>query len=628
MLKRILGLVLVATVFACGDSGPIKKNTNPDPTTPTGCMPTCEEGFACVDSTCVEESDPNTCESDEEYNPQLRVCLVPSCDNGIKDSAEEGPDCGGPCAPCSEEATCTDGIQNGGETGVDCGGSCAACVIPTSCGDGSIQAPEQCDHGGTVQLSCPYGDMSCQVCNAQCQLVDGQVTGYCGDGTVQQNGGEDCDLGGASETACAYGQMSCQVCNTQCRLVAGTTSFCGDGVRQSNEECDGTQLNSASCSSLGEGTGTLGCSATCTYDIAACVSTPTSPDVFELALGFSHTCARLSDSTVRCWGRNDDGRLGNGAFSPRSAIPVTVLGLTDASQVVAGGYHSCARRQNGTVVCWGSNLTGQLGNGGLNDSAVPVPVTGLSNITTLSAGTRHTCAVDTARNVYCWGSASSGQLGNGSSTGFYGTPQLVAFDGIQVSSGFNHTCLRHFNNTASCWGGNDASQLGNYNQFSDSPFPVSVLDSFGFDLTNIGYIGSGDRFTCARQVNSVLCWGSNTYSQLGNSSVFGSTPYPTLVSGTYDRLTVGERHVCAERTDGAVACWGNNQNGRLGIGTTIDQPSPTLLTLPPIVDVTAGGTHTCARMSAGGVMCWGRNSDGQLGDGSLADRLSPVNVVF
>jgi len=627
VLKRITGLILVAFVFACGDSGPVKKNTNPNPPTPTGCQPTCEEGFACVGGTCIEEAEPDSCEPDEEYNPQLRVCLIPSCDNGIKDSAEEGPDCGGPCAPCSANPTCTDGIQNGNETGVDCGGSCPACDIPVSCGDGQIQAPEQCDHGGTVQLACPYGQMSCQVCNAQCQLVPGQVSGYCGDGTVQQNGGEECDIGSATQTACAYGQMSCQVCNSQCRLVAGTTSFCGDGVRQNNEQCDGSQLNGATCASLGQGTGNLSCSSTCMFNTSGCAST--SPDVFEVALGFSHTCARLSDGTVRCWGRNDDGRLGNGTFTQRSSTPVTVSGLTDAVQVVAGGYHSCARRQNGGVVCWGSNLSGQLGNGGTADSAVPVAVSGLSNITTISAGTSHVCAIDAARNVYCWGSANASQLGDGTTSGTYNTPRLVStFDGIQVSAGANHTCLRHLNNTASCWGGNDAEQLGNYTQFGNAIFPVPVVDDFGSNITGVGYIGAGDRFSCARQATNVRCWGSNAYSQLANSGIFGSTPFPSLVSGAFDHLAVGERHVCAKRTSGVVACWGSNQNGRLGIGSTSDQSSPANLTLPAVFDVTAGGTHTCARPTAGGVMCWGRNSDGQLGDGTFSERLSPVNVAF
>src|SRR2546430_10538083 len=82
--------------------------------------------------------------------------------------------------------------------------------------------------------------------------------------------------------------------------------------------------------------------------------------------GGFHTCALLQDGSVRCWGQNDYGQLGNGTVSSAqvsNATPVEVIGITTATAVTAGGYHACALLQNGSVRCWGQNDYGQLGDG-------------------------------------------------------------------------------------------------------------------------------------------------------------------------------------------------------------------------------------------------------------------------
>jgi alpha-tubulin suppressor-like RCC1 family protein len=99
--------------------------------------------------------------------------------------------------------------------------------------------------------------------------------------------------------------------------------------------------------------------------------------VAEIAAGGYHTCARLSDGTVRCWGHNEYGQLGDNTQTSR-LVPVAVSGLSGVAEIVAGASHTCARLSDGTVRCWGNNDYGQLGDNTQTSRLVPVAVSGLS----------------------------------------------------------------------------------------------------------------------------------------------------------------------------------------------------------------------------------------------------------
>lgn len=630
-------LVIAAGTFqllsGCGDSVTKKTPTQEPPV--EGCTPECEEGFTCLQSECVETQDPDACEEDEEYNEMLQVCLVPSCTNGIKDSAEEGPDCGGPCeVECSiDEPSCDDGVRNGDEIGVDCGGSCEACEVPATCGNDTIEASEDCDHGGTLQLNCAYGETSCQVCSASCTWVAGTVSGFCGDSSVQAAAGEECDTGQNITTECAYGETSCDVCNASCRLVPGSTRYCGDGVRQNNEACDGNDLNGSTCTSLGEPSGTLRCSSSCNFDTSDCQAQTTGPVPVTLSVGYSHTCTVMDDDSVRCWGENTDGRIGDGTRTQRTT-PTLVPGL-QAEYVVAGGYHTCALLLNGTVSCWGSNLKGQVGVTTTGDVLTPTPVAGLTNITAIDAGTGHVCALTANGDVYCWGDAEYGQTGYGSLGTFSSTPIRVtdsngfAISNVtQISAGLAHTCARHADGTISCWGRNDYNQLGRYPQTTFSqPYAGKVYNSAGSVVLNAQYVGVGGDFTCFRNGSSISCWGGNVYGQLGLSDTL-DRPYPSNIFSSLGFLNVGERHACSSNASRELFCWGSGQDGRLGTGSTLNQSSPTFVSLSANTTFDVGGTHTCALLQDGSLQCWGRNHRGQLGIGSTINASTPTPVTF
>lgn len=133
----------------------------------------------------------------------------------------------------------------------------------------------------------------------------------------------------------------------------------------------------------------------------------------EIVAGGEHTCARLASGGVVCWGYNYLGQLGNGSTRPtRATQPQTVVGLDDAVQLAAGRYHTCARRRSGSIVCWGYNSKGELGDGTTDDRTAPVAVKNLDAAAFLAAGAWHTCATVGTGQVRCWGDDLGGQLGD------------------------------------------------------------------------------------------------------------------------------------------------------------------------------------------------------------------------
>src|SRR4029077_19485047 len=112
----------------------------------------------------------------------------------------------------------------------------------------------------------------------------------------------------------------------------------------------------------------------------------------SIVAGGLHTCAVISAGTVKCWGSNTSGQLGDGTKSDRWTA-VAVTGITTAIAVVLGNSHTCALISGGTVKCWGSNVSGQLGDGSNTDSSTPVAVSGITTAVAITAGGNHTCAL-------------------------------------------------------------------------------------------------------------------------------------------------------------------------------------------------------------------------------------------
>jgi alpha-tubulin suppressor-like RCC1 family protein len=130
--------------------------------------------------------------------------------------------------------------------------------------------------------------------------------------------------------------------------------------------------------------------------------------VVSITAGEDHSWALLTTGTVKCWGLNSNGQVGNGTTTGFVKQPATVTGLSGVVAISAGDEHTCALLRAGTVKCWGANLGGQLGNGTTTDAPKPVNVIGVSTVTAIAAVGGHTCALLKPGNVKCWGANNSG----------------------------------------------------------------------------------------------------------------------------------------------------------------------------------------------------------------------------
>ena len=144
-----------------------------------------------------------------------------------------------------------------------------------------------------------------------------------------------------------------------------------------------------------------------------------------------------------------------------------------AQKLAAGGFHTCAVMPGGGVKCWGSNSSGQLGNGRTTDSSLPVSVNLGNVVIAVAAGANHTCALTSSGLVLCWGRNDSGQLGNGRTIN---SPLPVSVNNVgtmAITAGAFHTCDLMSGGVVRCWGSNFAGQLGN-GRTTDSSVPVTV----------------------------------------------------------------------------------------------------------------------------------------------------------
>ena len=288
--------------------------------------------------------------------------------------------------------------------------------------------------------------------------------------------------------------------------------------------------------------------------------------VTAIADGASHSCARLSTGAVKCWGLNTSGQLGDATTTNRHA-PVAVSGLTSGVTAIAtGGSHTCALLTGGTVKCWGLNTSGQLGDGTTTLRTTPVAVSGLTGVTAIAAGGSFTCARLSTGAVKCWGLNSSGQLGDGTIT-LRKTPVGVSglASGVTaITAGTSHTCARLSTGAVKCWGLNSSGQLGDGTIILRKT-PVAVSG-----LTTATAVSAGAAHTCALLTNAtVKCWGLNSSGQLGDgTTVLRKTPVAVTGLTTVGSIALGSNHTTARLTTGAPRTWGANANGQLGSGTT------------------------------------------------------------
>jgi alpha-tubulin suppressor-like RCC1 family protein len=271
-----------------------------------------------------------------------------------------------------------------------------------------------------------------------------------------------------------------------------------------------------------------------TVPTATDLSPPEGGDgVFAVVAGASHTCVGATISaSVLCFGLNVDGQLGNGrpfddpggpgpVPAPLGSIPSL---LAKPVALAAGDAHTCALDEDGGIWCWGRGDQGQLGDESMeHTSPVQIALEGdATKAEAITAGAAHTCVIADGR-VLCWGRNAEGQLGAPLPAPLF-MPRVVSAlpQARALVAGGRHTCAIDDHAAASCWGANESGQLGNgTTDSSNIPVPVA-------GLTNVDAIVAGGAHTCARRSDgTVWCWGANTAGQLGDGVTLTS-PRPLL----------------------------------------------------------------------------------------------------
>lgn len=372
----------------------------------------------------------------------------------------------------------------------------------------------------------------------------------------------------------------------------------------------------------------------------------------ELVSGNFHSCARLNDGTVRCWGMNREGQLGDGATTNRTS-PVRVRGLSEVVQIDAEGSRTCAVTEAGELYCWGQQLLPLREGGEMTVHRTPRAVPGWGELQQIDLGSGMECGVTRAGAARCRDFNNRGGAGDGTTTPRY---RLVAVSGldsavIDVAAGNGFGCALLSSGAVRCWGWNaDYGQVGD-GSGRDQLTPVEVPG-----VREVVDLDAGFTHVCAASRSGALwCWGTEDHGALGDGTTEPRTT-PTRVSSISPvaAVSLAQDKSCAVVDGGRGRCWGKDvreaqvfpdcpqpQQMRLGgptrgggyrygpIQRYCPVPSP-LPPLPPIRQLAPGMSHLCALTQNGAVLCWGSNFYGALGDGHGGeggqDSSTPVRV--
>jgi alpha-tubulin suppressor-like RCC1 family protein len=380
----------------------------------------------------------------------------------------------------------------------------------------------------------------------------------------------------------------------------------------------------------------------------------------------SSRCVLFADGSVKCWGENYYGQLGDGTTTSRSS-PVTVTGLTSGvTDILLSERSAFALMDDGTVKAWGSNSGGVLGIGGFANQKIPVTIPGLTNVTHIMHTTSLTCARKLDGSIYCWGIGQYVGTGTTDMGTTFTSPVLILPPGSSQSLARTAPCYITNDGKPKCWGTPSSGHIlsdrtvhtqtgyyANVDKMGRSVSATSACDIVGGDIycrgnINFGYpynvrpvlkisgpalqVGTGTGHSCYLESSGqVNCWAWNaSYGQMGRGDwSYSTTPqYVTNLPLDVTNLSVGAYHTCAISGAGQPYCWGYNNYGQLGDGTTTNKNSATLISgLANVVRVSAGRYHTCGLLTDNSVRCWGNNASGQLGTNGVSNSSVPVTPI-
>lgn len=283
---------------------------------------------------------------------------------------------------------------------------------------------------------------------------------------------------------------------------------------------------------------------------------------------------------------------------------------------------SSSYSEEGIVQSFGSNASGQLGDGSELSTTEGTRTGNQVQFVSLSAGEAFMLAIDESQNLYAWGNNDWGNLGLGNYSSQSIPTEIAVLNNItQTAAGYYHSLAVNTNGHVYAWGQNTYGQLG-FGNYSAANFPVAITS-----LNNIHSVAAGKRHSLAlTNHGKIFTWGNNEFGQLGNGS-FTNSPSPVMISGpdSVVFIAAGAFHSIAIDQDGKVWTWGRNENGQLGNGTINTSNVPIQISgIYKAVQAAGGAQHSLVLSHRGEIFAWGGNSDGQTGAGQAL--LSPVKV--
>jgi alpha-tubulin suppressor-like RCC1 family protein len=334
-------------------------------------------------------------------------------------------------------------------------------------------------------------------------------------------------------------------------------------------------------------------------------------EVTAIAAGNFHSLAVLSNGTVEAWGDNETGELGNGTRK-ESDVPVQVSGLSEVTAVAAGQGDSFALLKNGTVMAWGFNQGYRLGIGGAEGpeqcpppgscSTKPVLISGLHEVVAIAAGEDHALALLKNGTVMAWGRNQTGQLGDGS---FELSSVPVAVSGVTeavaIAAGADHSLALLKSGKVMAWGANGHGQLGT----GTTTGPEPCGEGHGCSRTPVEVNGVNEAVAVAAgelhslallKGGTLKAWGYNHYGQLGDGTT-EDRALPVGVTGLTEvaGIASGRDHSLARLASGMAEAWGANEVGALGDGNTTESPVPVAVKgVRQVTALAGGGYHSLA----------------------------------
>ena len=349
--------------------------------------------------------------------------------------------------------------------------------------------------------------------------------------------------------------------------------------------------------------------------------------ISQLSVGAEHGCA-IVDGVVKCWGKNDQGQLGDGSQANKLTPVSVVYSGVGFSTLTAGQDFTCAYRTSDFAnFCWGSNADGNLGPN-VSSARVLTPFNIGFNLTNLSASTapslRRLCGVNDNDEALCFGAYDFGSL-VGDNYKVKQNASTILAPVNKVSAGGDFSCFVK-SGRVYCHGSNDQGQLGDNLTSGSQSFYTITPTGLESGVTSIDTFGKS---ACAIKNSAQLfCWG-----EINGEVTPAEMTVNILDIISLESVSLGKDFLCVKNL-GRAYCIGDNSFGQLGQGTTDlnslnfvevikdnDQP------LGNILSIEAGEAHVCA-IASNEVFCWGKNSVGQLGINSLVNSNKAKKLTF